>query len=100
MALAIGPCMFVAPLVFVLALLLIPLWPVAIVLAAALWLVVWPVDQLFLLVGVRGAGGASRRVSRWLRVVVTPWVLFELPKRPPTPRAPPDVGPADSETED
>jgi hypothetical protein len=91
MALAIGPCMFLAPLVFVLALLMIPLWPVAIILAGVIWLVVWPIDQLLVLAGVRSAGGASRRVNRWLRVAVTPWTLFALPKRVPSPGAPPDT---------
>ena len=79
MAIAIGPCMFVAPLVFLLGLLLVPLWPVAIVVMAALWLVAWPLEQLLLLLRVRAVKGMSRRVARWLRVVTRPWILFELP---------------------
>ena len=89
MAAAIGPCMFVAPLVFVLALLAIPLWPVAIVVLSALWLVAWPLEHLALLFGLRGMRGASAKVGKWWRFIVAPWKLFDPPKRP---RPPPDGG--------
>lgn len=77
MALAIGPCMLVAPLVFLVGLLLVPLWPVAIVTIAALWVVVWPLEQVLLLLHVRAVKGMSRRVGQWLRIVTRPWILFE-----------------------
>jgi len=82
MALAIGPCMFVAPLVFLLGLLLVPLWPVAIVVMAVVYGLVWPVEHVLTLCRVRWLDGASRRVGRWLKIVTMPWILFE-PLPPP-----------------
>jgi len=97
-AVIIGPCMFLAPVVFVLMLLAIPLWPVAIVVVTVMWLVTWPVEQMLRLVGIRRADGAAATVARWLRVVVKPWVLFEKAARPPSasPPAPPGAAPAPS----
>jgi hypothetical protein len=81
MAIAFGPCMLLAPLVFLVGLLLVPLWPVAIVVLAALWVVVWPVEQVLVLLGVGRARGTSRRVGRWLGVAVRPWKLFDPPAK-------------------
>ncbi len=81
---AIGPCMFVAPLVPVLMILAIPLWPVAIVTLSALWLVTWPLERLLHALGVRQLDGAARRVARWLGYALRPWSFFEVPKRDST----------------
>lgn len=78
---AIGPCILVAPLVLVLVLLAIPLWPVAIVCTALLWLIAWPLERVLALVGVHRVSGSSRRVRAWLRVAVAPWRLFDRPAK-------------------
>ncbi len=69
--------MLVAPLVAVLAILALPLWPVAIVVAAALWLVVWPLERLLPHVGLRFMQGWSTFLARTLRYVVKPWVYLD-----------------------
>ncbi len=82
MALAIGPCMFVAPLVFVVGLLLLPLWPVAIVVVAVTWVIVWPVEQILVLMHVRRVRGMSARVGKALKFTLKPWTLFDPPRKP------------------
>lgn len=62
MALAIGPCMFLAPLVAVLLIVAIPLWPVALALLAALLIVTWPLEQLCRLLHIPAFVGASAAV--------------------------------------
>jgi hypothetical protein len=94
MALAIGPCMFVAPLVPVLFLLAIPLWPVAIVAMTLFWLVTWPLEVACRVAGIRAFQGASKEAARWLRIVLRPWVLFAPPpKRPSEPPSGPSPEP-------
>lgn len=94
MALAIGPCMFVAPLVPIIALLLLPLWLLALVVTTVAWLLVWPFDRLLAAIGVPGAGRAGAALTRWLVKVATPWRIFDLPSRTPPPSAPSGGGPA------
>lgn len=89
MALAIGPCMFVAPLVPIIALLLLPLWLLALVVTTVVWLLVWPVDRLLAAIGVPGAGRAAAALTRWLVKVATPWRIFDLPRKAPPPPPPP-----------
>lgn len=76
-AIVFGPCMFVAPLVPILMLVAIPLWPVAIVLVTGLWLVVWPLERATRMMGMHRLDGASAKVGTWLKIVVRPWILFE-----------------------
>lgn len=76
-AVLIGPCIVVAPFVILAMLLAIPLWPVAIVVVCAMWMLVWPLERVLRALGVRRFDGASAAVSRWLVVVVKPWSLFE-----------------------
>lgn len=82
-AVAIGPCIVVAPLVFLAVLLAIPLWPVAILCLAVLWSLAWVYERACGVFGVRICGGAAAAVARWLRVVARPWTLFE-----PSPQLP------------
>ena len=91
MALAIGPCMFVAPLVPIALLIAIPLWPVALVGLAVMWLVTWPLERACRILGVRLFQGASATLTRWFRTVLTPWTFFD---PPPAAIAPPDTGDA------
>ncbi|MHB8839996.1 MAG: hypothetical protein ACYC7F_13720, partial [Gemmatimonadaceae bacterium] len=95
MALAIGPCMFVAPLAAVALIIAIPLWPVALALLSALLVVTWPVEQLCRLLRIPAFRGASATVWRWLAWMAKPLNWFDLPSRrvrdgqPTDPGAPP-----------
>jgi hypothetical protein len=77
----LGPCIVLAPLIAVLALLALPLWPVAIVLLGLLWLLVWPMEHLALVLGLRDHAGVSDTLRRWFLNVLRPWVYFEERKR-------------------
>ncbi|MFI5310660.1 MAG: hypothetical protein ACHQQ3_05475 [Gemmatimonadales bacterium] len=81
MVVLIGPCMFLAPLVLVVALLAIPLWPVAIVLIGACWLAVWPLERLVALAGFRGMRGWSAAIARLFVTVLRPWDYFDAPRK-------------------
>lgn len=83
----IGPCMLLAPLVAVLAFLAVPFWPVAIVLVATAWLVVWPLEHGLALAGVQLMQGWSAWVARTLYNVVKPWVWLDTRYPNATPRS-------------
>jgi hypothetical protein len=87
MPLLLGPCMFLAPLVMVLAILAIPLWPVFLALLGAAWLIVWPVEQLARALGTHAFDGASKRLGRWFRILLTPWTYFDVAPKAPAPDA-------------
>jgi hypothetical protein len=61
----------------VLAFLAIPFWPVALVILGALWLLVWPIERLAALVGLRGLTGWSAAVGRVFYIVLKPWVYLD-----------------------
>ena len=75
--------MLLAPLVAVLALLAVPLWPVAIVMIGALWLLTWPLERGARLLGLAAFRGWSAAIGRTLFVVAKPWVYLN--SRYPTP---------------
>ncbi len=83
MALLIGPCLLVAPVVAVVAVLAIPLWPVAIVVLGAAWLVTWPTERAMRALGLVDRARASAALARWFGVALRPWNMFDAPK-PPT----------------
>ncbi len=76
---AIGPCMLLAPLVFILALLAVPFWPVILALIGLTWLVLWPVERMAVWMGLRTTMGWTAAVGRVFRIVLTPWTYFDLP---------------------
>ena len=76
---AVGPCMLLAPLVFILALLAVPFWPVILALIGLIWLVLWPIERMAVWMGLRGTMGWTSVVGRVFRVVLTPWTYFDLP---------------------
>ncbi len=78
--------MLLAPLVAVLAILALPLWPVAIVLVGAAFLLIWPVERLLGLMGTRWMSGWSAAVGRAFMLVLRPWRYFD----PPRPVAAPE----------
>ena len=86
MTILLGPCMLLAPLVAVLAFLALPLWPIAIVIVAAIWLLVWPMERVMALFGLRFMQGWSVSLGRTLNYVVKPWVYLDK-RYPAAPRA-------------
>ena len=77
MTILIGPCMLLAPLVAVLAVLALPLWPVAIVIVATTWLLVWPIERVTALCGLRFMQGWSVALGHTLYYVVKPWAYLD-----------------------
>jgi len=80
---AIGPCMFLAPVVAVLGILAIPLWPVVLAALLLSYVVAWPVEKLASLVGVHALDGASATIWRWTKWMSAPWNWFDLPVKKP-----------------
>ena len=87
MVVAIGPCFLLAPVVAVLAVLAIPLWPVCLAVLLVLLLVIWPIEQIGTRLGIGALRGASARVWGWLRWMSTPWNWFDLPSARPADNA-------------
>lgn len=83
MVIAIGPCFLLAPVVAVLAVLAIPLWPVCLAVLLVMLIVVWPIEQIGTRLGIGALRGASARVWGWLRWMSTPWNWFDLPNARP-----------------
>ncbi|MCX5765677.1 MAG: hypothetical protein NTZ43_00440 [Gemmatimonadetes bacterium] len=82
MVLAIGPCFLLAPVVAALALLAIPLWPIALVILLVVFVLTWIVEFAGTRLGLRWWRGRSAAVWRaflWMR---TPWNWFDAPKPP------------------
>ena len=93
MVLLLGPCMFLAPLVMVLAILAVPLWPVVLVALGAAWLIVWPAEFIARTLGIHAVDGASKKVGSWFRFMLTPWTYFDVPAKaaPAVDPAPPEA---------
>jgi hypothetical protein len=85
MPLLLGPCMFLAPLVMVLAILAIPLWPVVLVALGAAWLIVWPAAFLARALGIHSLDVAAAKLGGWFRFMLTPWTYFDVPAKPAAP---------------
>lgn len=82
MPLLLGPCMLLAPFVLVLAILAVPLWPVALAAVGLCWLIVWPLERLFAALGRRTLQGATVKIGRLFRTLLTPWTYFDSPNPP------------------
>lgn len=76
-AAAIGPCILFAPLLIALALLAIPLWPVAIILCALWWVIAWLAEHTCRVFRIEACVGASQRAARRLQMALRPWRLFD-----------------------
>ena len=87
MPLLLGPCMLLAPVVVVLAILAVPLWPVVLAAVGAAWLIVWPVEQLARSLGAHALDGTSKQLGGWFRILLTPWTYFDTPPKGPAPEA-------------
>jgi hypothetical protein len=88
MPLLLGPCMFLAPLVMVLAILAIPFWPVFLALLGAAWLIVWPIERLAQSLGSHAFEGATKKIGGWFRTLLTPWTYFDTPAKQAASAAP------------
>ena len=88
--------MLLAPLVAVLALLAVPVWPVAIAVISVLWLLIWPLERAARLVGLAAFRGWTARIGRALFIVAKPWAYLN--DRDPTP-PPAGVAPATTVTQ-
>lgn len=82
MTLLLGPCTLLAPLVLILAIAAVPLWPVALVLVGAAWCVVWPAERLLGAIGVTAMQGWTASIGRLFRALLTPWTYFDPPSPP------------------
>lgn len=78
----IGPCILVAPIVAVLAVLAIPLWPVAIVVLGVTRLLFWPVERIASSLGYEWATPVASKLAVWFGVVLKPWNFFDSPNPP------------------
>ena len=76
-----GPCAIFAPFVFLLFFLLLPFWPVAIVLVALAWCIVWPLEKLTNAVGSDVMAGWTAWMSYAVVVTCKPWVYFDSPEK-------------------
>jgi len=72
-----GPCVIFAPLVFLLMVLAIPLWPVAIVVVGLMWLIVWPLERLSKALGMNALRGWSANVAYWFIIALKPKYFFD-----------------------
>lgn len=73
----IGPCVVAAPVVGVLAIVALPLWPVAIILVGACRLLTWPLIRMAS--GAAWARTLDARLVRAFRFVLRPWSFFDPP---------------------
>jgi len=80
MQLLIGPCIFAAPVVALLAIVLLPFWPVAIILLGLARLLFWPVERIVSASGGTWATAWSNRMRMWFAYVVRPWKYFDPPE--------------------
>jgi hypothetical protein len=73
--------MFLAPLVLVLAILAVPLWPVVVVIVGVAWCVVAPLEAAAVALKWRADARASATLKRWFFVVLKPWNYFDVPEK-------------------
>ena len=79
---AIGPCVILAPVVFVVAIVGMLCWPFVVFAAVALWGFSWIVERVFMALGVSGAAGLFARTTRVMRLVAKPWTYYDAPGTP------------------
>lgn len=76
-----GPCMFIAPLLFLLIPVAIVLWPPALLILGLLYLIVWPFAALGRALGVTWIQSLHAAVRRWFIVLLRPWRYFDAPRK-------------------
>lgn len=80
MIVAFGPCMFVAPLLFLLIPVAIVLWPPVLLLLGVLWLLVWPFAAIARRLGWTWLPRLHAAMTRWFVVLLRPWRYFDAPR--------------------
>lgn len=75
----IGPCIVAAPVVGVVAILALPLWPVAIVVVGIVRLPVWILARLS--PSSRWATRFDQRLGSAFKLVLRPWSWFDPPSK-------------------
>jgi hypothetical protein len=94
MILLFGPCMFVAPLLVVLIPVAVVLWPPVLLVLGVLWLVLWPLAAIGRAAGIAWLPKMHAALGRWFIVLLRPWRYFDAPtvpaqqSQPPEPPAP------------
>ena len=81
MILLFGPCMFVAPLLFLLIPVAVVLWPPVLAILGLLYLVVWPFAAIGRLLGIRWISSSHAALRRWFIVLLRPWRYFDAPRK-------------------
>ena len=79
---AIGPCMILAPVVFVVAIVGMLCWPFVVLAAVPLWGLSWIVERGLVAIGVTSAVGVFARATRVMRFVAKPWTYYDAPGTP------------------
>ncbi len=79
---AVGPCMILAPVVFLAVIVGMICWPFVVVAAVPLWGLSWLLERSLVSIGVTGASGLFRRATRVMRLVAKPWTYYDAPDRP------------------
>jgi hypothetical protein len=77
---AFGPCMFVAPLLFLLIPVAIVLWPPVLLLLGVSWLLVWPFAEIARRLGGTSLPRLHAAMTRWFIVLLRPWRYFDAPR--------------------
>ncbi len=72
----LGPCMVAAPVVAVAGILLLPLWPLAILLVGLLRLAVFPMAWIARRAGMAWGHTVSGQLATAFRLVLRPWTYF------------------------
>ncbi len=75
-----GPCMFVAPLLILLIPVAVILWPPALLILGAVWLIVWPFAAIAQRLGVKWLVSFHKTLGRWFKVLLRPWRYFDAPR--------------------
>jgi hypothetical protein len=75
-----GPCMFVAPLLFLLIPVAIVLWPPVLIILGLLYLIVWPFAAIGRMLGVSWIVSLHAAMRRWFIVLLRPWRYFDAPR--------------------
>jgi hypothetical protein len=75
-----GPCMFVAPLLFLLIPVAIVLWPPVLLILGVLWILVWPFAAFARNLGVVWLPRFHAAMTHWFVVLLRPWRYFDAPR--------------------
>ena len=76
-----GPCMFIAPLLFLLIPVAIVLWPPVLVILGLLYLIVWPFAAIARQLGIKWLPSLHEKMRRWFIVLLRPWRYFDAPRK-------------------